>query len=190
MCYTRINCSEWSKKHYFLNGVLPKWKSTFQKFWPQRALFNWMVSVFFVFAIWRGFFDFFFNFQMEILSLSLILITPNRGWKKKHILIFFLISLQNVRKKGRVELCQIFHPKNWCADICKAQFLPSNLNFTLKTVLLSNAISSFFSRHGLYFHPTKDCRSTRPYSPFFNIYCYFGQIFCTEVIQLFSRNIT
>ena len=22
--------------------------------------------------------------------------------------------------------------------------------------------------------------------PFFNIYCYFGQIFCTEVIQFFS----
>ena len=79
-----------------------------------------------------------------------------------------------------------FTPKNWCADICKAQFLPSNLNFTLKTVLLSNAISSFFSRHDLYFHPAKDCRSTRPYSPFFYIYCYFGQIFCTEVIQFFS----
>ena len=81
-----------------------------------------------------------------------------------------------------------FTPKNWCADICKTQFLPSNLNFTLKTVLLSNAISSFFSRHGLYFHPTKDCRSTRPYSPFFNIYCYFGQIFCTEVIQFFLKS--
>ena len=56
----------------------------------------------------------------------------------------------------------------------------------MKTVLLSNAISSFFSRHDLYFHPAKDCRSTRPYSPFFYIYCYFGQIFCTEVIQFFS----
>ena len=56
----------------------------------------------------------------------------------------------------------------------------------MKTVLLSNAISSFFSRHDLYFHSKQDCRSTRLYSPFFYIYCYFGQIFCTEVIQFFS----
>ena len=39
---------------------------------------------------------------------------------------------------------KFFIPKNWCADICKSHFLLSSLNFTLKTVLLSNAISSFF----------------------------------------------
>ena len=68
----------------------------------------------------------------------------------------------------------------------KHNFQPSNLNFTMKPASFNIAILSFFSRHGLYFHPTKDCRSMRPYSPFFYIYCYFGQIFCTEVIQFFS----
>ena len=48
-----------------------------------------------------------------------------------------------------------FTPKNWCADICKAQFLPSNLSFTLKTFLLSNAISSFFSSAWSIFSPYK-----------------------------------
>ena len=28
-------------------------------------------------------------------------------------------SINSVRKKGRVELCQIFHQSNWCTDICK-----------------------------------------------------------------------
>ena len=28
-------------------------------------------------------------------------------------------SINSVRKTGRVELCQIFHPSNWCTDICK-----------------------------------------------------------------------
>ena len=55
-----------------------------------------------------------------------------------------------------------------------------------KTVLVSNAILSLFSRHGPYFHPTKDRCSSRLSSPFFYICCNFGQIFCTEVIQLFS----
>ena len=31
-------------------------------------------------------------------------------------------SIKSVRKKGRVELYQIFHPSNWCTDICKTQF--------------------------------------------------------------------
>ena len=31
-------------------------------------------------------------------------------------------SINSVRKTGRVELCQIFHPSNWCTDICKTQF--------------------------------------------------------------------
>ena len=79
----------------------------------------------------------------------------------------FSILLQNIRKKGRVEFCQIFHPRNGCTDICKTQFSTLNLNFTLKSVSLSNAILSFFSRHGPYFHPTKDRCSTSPSSPFF-----------------------
>ena len=61
-----------------------------------------------------------------------------------------------------------------------------NLNLTMKSGSLSNPILSFFSRHGLYFHPTKDRCSTRPASPFLYISCYFGQIFCTNIIQFFS----
>ena len=56
----------------------------------------------------------------------------------------------------------------------------------MKPASLSNPILSFFSRHGLYFHPTKDRCSTRPASPFLYISCYFGQIFCTNIIQFFS----
>ena len=95
----------------------------------------------------------------------------------------FSISLQNVRKEP-VEFCQIFHPWNWCTDICKTQFSTFYF-FILKTILLSNAIFSSFSRHGPYFHPTKNRCSTRPSSPFFYICCNFGQIFCTKVIQFF-----
>ena len=62
----------------------------------------------------------------------------------------------------------------------------SNLNLTMKSASLSSPILSFFSRHGLYFHPTKDRCSTRPASPFLYISCYFGQIFCTNIIQFFS----
>ena len=64
--------------------------------------------------------------------------------------------------------------------------LPSKINFYLEDGPVEQCYFELFSLHGLYFHPTKDCRSTRPYSPFFYIYCYFGQIFCTEVIQFFS----
>ena len=56
----------------------------------------------------------------------------------------------------------------------------------MKPASLSNPIFSFFPRHGLYFHPTKDRCSTRPASPFLYISCYFGQIFCTNIIQFFS----
>ena len=68
----------------------------------------------------------------------------------------------------------------------KHQFQLSNLDFTMKPASLSNPILSFFSRHGLYFHPTTDHCSTRPASPFLYISCYFGQIFCTNIIQFFS----
>ena len=56
----------------------------------------------------------------------------------------------------------------------------------MKPASLSNPILSFFSRHGLYFHPTKDRCWTRPTSTFLYICCNFGQIFCTNVIQSFS----
>ena len=56
----------------------------------------------------------------------------------------------------------------------------------MKGASFSIAILSFFSRHGQYFHPTKDQPRTRPPSPFLYICCNFGQIFCTNVIQFFS----
>ena len=56
----------------------------------------------------------------------------------------------------------------------------------MKPASFSIAILSFFSRHGQYFHPTKDQPRTRPASPFLYICCNFGQIFCTNVIQFFS----
>ena len=68
----------------------------------------------------------------------------------------------------------------------KHQFQLSNLDFTMKLASLSNAILSFYSRHGLYFYPTKDRCSTRPTSTFLYICCNFGQIFCTNLIQFFS----
>ena len=68
----------------------------------------------------------------------------------------------------------------------KRQFQLSNLDFTLKPASLSSAILSFFSRHGIYLHPTKDRCSTRPASPFLYICCNFGKCFCTYVIHFLS----
>ena len=58
--------------------------------------------------------------------------------------------------------------------------------FTMKTASFSIAILNFFSRHGQYFHPTKDQPRTRPSSTFLYICYNFRQIFCTNVIQFFS----
>ena len=56
----------------------------------------------------------------------------------------------------------------------------------MKSASFSIAILNFFSRHGQYFHLTKDQPRTRPCSTFLYICCNFTQIFCTNVIQLFS----
>ena len=56
----------------------------------------------------------------------------------------------------------------------------------MKPASFNIAILSFFSRHGLYFHPTKDRPRMRPTSTFLYICCDLGQIFCTNVIQFFS----
>ena len=56
----------------------------------------------------------------------------------------------------------------------------------MKTASFSIAILNFFSRHGQYFHPTKDQPRTRPSSTFLYICYNFRQIFCTNVIQFFS----
>ena len=56
----------------------------------------------------------------------------------------------------------------------------------MKTASFSIAILNFFSRHGQYFHPTKDQPRTRPCSTFLYICYNFRQIFCTNIIQFFS----
>ena len=56
----------------------------------------------------------------------------------------------------------------------------------MNTASFSIAILNFFSRHGQYFHPTKDQPRTRPSSTFLYICYNFRQIFCTNVIQFFS----
>ena len=56
----------------------------------------------------------------------------------------------------------------------------------MKTASFSIAILNFFSRHGQYFHPTKNQPRTRPSSTFLYICYNFRQIFCTNVIQFFS----
>ena len=56
----------------------------------------------------------------------------------------------------------------------------------MNTASFSIAILNFFSRHGQYFHPTKDQPRTRPCSTFLYICYNFRQIFCTNVIQFFS----
>ena len=56
----------------------------------------------------------------------------------------------------------------------------------MKTASFSIAILNFFSRHGQYFHPTKDQPRTRLSSTFLYICYNFRQIFCTNVTQFFS----
>ena len=94
-------------------------------------------------------------------------------------------SINSVRKTGRVELCQIFDLSDWCTDICKTQFPTFKPQFHHEVGLVEQRYFELFSRHGLYFHPTKDRCSTRPTSTFLYICCNFGQIFCANVIQFF-----
>ena len=81
---------------------------------------------------------------------------------------------------------QIFHPSNWCTDICKTIFETLKLQFHHEAGLVQQRYFELFSRHGQYFHPTKDQPRTRPASPFLYICCNFGQIFFTDVIKIFS----
>ena len=119
---------------------------------------------------------------MEISSLSL----------KAEMIKFwfpFQFHCKMKEKKGRDVFFQIVYPRNWCADICNADFLPSNLNFILKTVLLSNAILSFFLGMVYIFILQKIIAQRGRIHPFFYICCDFSQIFCTEVIQFFLLKI-
>ena len=90
-----------------------------------------------------------------------------------------------IRKKGRVELFQIVHPSNWCTDICKTPISTFKPQFHHEVGLVQQRYFELFSRHGLYFHPTKDRPRMRPTSTFLYICSNFGKIYCTNFIQFF-----
>ena len=111
-----------------------------------------------------------------------------RSQSREHKLIIIIFTISNQKRNQGDELsplicCKYLIQVSGPQIFVKRIVQPLNLYFTMKTVSLSNAILSFFSWHSLYFHPENDRCSTRPSSPFFFIYCNFGQIFCTEVIQ-------
>ena len=83
-------------------------------------------------------------------------------------------------------MLQIFDPSDWCTDICKTIFAFFKPQFHHEVGLVQHRYFELFSRHGQYFHPTKDQPRTRPSSTFLYICYNFRQIFCTNVIQFFS----
>ena len=61
-------------------------------------------------------------------------------------------SMNSVRKTGRVELCQIFHPSNWCTDICKTIFVILKVQFRHEDSLRRRQyFELFFFRRRRYF---------------------------------------
>ena len=131
-------------------------------------------------------------FQREISSFSLILIAPKysrqiyRG-RNEHILIFlFNFTAKYKKKRDELNSFKYFTQETGAQIFAKHNFQPSNLNFTMKSDSSNNAILSFFSQRGLYFYPTKDRCLTSPTSTLLYICCNFGQIFCTNLIQIFS----
>ena len=80
----------------------------------------------------------------------------------------------------------IFEASKLCTDICKTIFETLKHQFHHEAGLVQHRYFELFSRHGQYFHPTKDQPRTRPSSHFLYICCNFGQIFCTNVIHFFS----
>ena len=86
-------------------------------------------------------------------------------------------------KKSVQKFCQIFHPKKLARRYLQST-LPSNLDFTLKTVLLSNAILSFFLCMIYIFILQKIVAQQGCLYPFYNC-LNFGQIFCTVIIHFF-----
>ena len=105
-----------------------------------------------------------------------------------HFLFSYSLIKPLNKLKGRVEpswVLQIFDPSDWCTYICKTIFAFFKPQFHHEDGLIQHRYFELFSRHGQYFHPTKDQPRTRPSSTFLYICCNFGQIFCTNVIQFF-----
>ena len=65
-------------------------------------------------------------------------------------------SINSVRKTGRVELCQIFHPSNWCIDICKTPIPTFKPQLHHKVGFAKHRYFELFSRNCLYFSPQQD----------------------------------
>ena len=74
---------------------------------------------------------------------------------------------KNIRKKGRVEFCQIFHPKILVHNYLQSTILTFKLKFYLEDGLVKLRYFEFFSWPGLYFHPAKDRCWRWPSSTFF-----------------------
>ncbi len=81
---------------------------------------------------------------------------------------------------------QIFHPSNWCTDICKTIFETLKLQFHHEAGLVQQRYFDLFFSALVNIFILQDQPRTRPASPFLYICCNFGQIFCTNVIQFFS----
>ena len=80
----------------------------------------------------------------------------------------------------------IFEASKLCTDICKTILAFFKPQFHHEYDFVQHRYFELFSRHGQYFHPTKDQPRTRPSSTFLYICYNFRQIFCTNVIQFFS----
>ena len=123
------------REKLFVKRALPKWKSTFQKFLPQLAFSDWVVSVFLYFYHLGGFFEF-FNFQIRKAN------SKNSG----HDVCFW--SLISFVSKGKslipvcinINLCkhqkhpkERYYPQGWSLQIFfsdEKATLPSKLEFT------------------------------------------------------------
>ena len=123
------------KETLFVKRVLPKWKSTFKKFWPQLAFSDWVVSVFLYFYQLGGFFEF-FNFQIrkansknsghDVCFRSLISFVSK--WKSL-IPVCINISLCKHQKHPK----ERYYPQRWSLQTFfsyEKTILPSMLEFT------------------------------------------------------------
>ena len=79
----------------------------------------------------------------------------------------------------------IFEASKLRTDICKTIFETLKHQFHNEYDFVQHRYFELFSRHGQYFHPTKDQPPTRSYSTFLYTCCNFGQIFCTNVNNFF-----
>ena len=80
----------------------------------------------------------------------------------------------------------MFDANNSCTDICKTIFVILEVQFHHEGAIVKLAILNFFSRHGLYFHHTKNQPPLRPPSTFSEHWPWFWPyLFSEKVMKLF-----